>query len=72
MLRLALPRWQAAAAAPASLIPAAAPRYARHSPERTRLYALVQAHYPAFIARLGAQDRSLPRYVHEEFEEFLR
>ena len=64
--------WKLAAAAPASTIPAAAPRYARRAPERTRLYALVQAHYPEFIARFGAQDRSLRKYVHEEFEEFLR
>ena len=71
MLRLALPRWRAVAAAPASTIPAA-PRYARRAPERTRLYALVQAHYPEFIARLGAQERSLPKYVHEEFEAFGR
>jgi len=35
-------------------------------------YALVQAHYPDFIARLAAQDRSLPTYVREEFEAFLR
>ena len=72
MLRLALPRWQAVAAAPASTIPAAAPRYVRHAPKRTRLYALVQVHCPEFIARFGAQDRSAPKYVHEEFEEFLR
>ena len=26
----------------------------------------------AFIARLAAQDRSLPAYVREEFEAFLR
>jgi len=32
----------------------------------------VQAHYPDFIARLAAQDRSLPEYVREEFEAFLR
>jgi len=51
---------------------AAAPTYARHAPERTLLYALVQAHYPDFIARLTAQDRSLPEYVREEFEAFLR
>jgi len=51
---------------------AAAPTYARHAPERTLLYALVQAHYPDFIARLAAQDRSLPEYVREEFEAFLR
>jgi len=51
---------------------AAAPTYARHAPERTLRYALVQAHYPDFIARLAAQDRSLPEYVREEFEAFLR
>jgi len=49
-----------------------APAYARHAPERTLLCARVQAHYPDFIARLAAQDRSLPEYVREEFEAFLR
>ena len=52
--------------------PTAAPTYARHAPERTLLYALVQAHYPDLIARLATQDRSLPEYVREEFEAFLR
>ena len=51
---------------------AAAPTYARHVSERTLLFALVQAHYPDFIARLEAEDRSLPEYVREEFEAFLR
>jgi len=51
---------------------AAAPTYARHAPERTLLYALVQAHYPDLIARLEAEDRSLPETVREEFEAFLR
>ena len=51
---------------------AAAPTHARHVPERTLLYALVQAHYPDFIARLQAEERSLPEYVRKEFEEFLR
>ena len=69
MLRLALPRWQTVAAAPASTIPAAAPRAARHAPERTRLHSLVQAHYPEFIARFGAQDRSLPKYAPGDFGE---
>ncbi|MCA3325291.1 MAG: transposase [Roseomonas sp.] len=36
------------------------------------LYALVQAHYTDFLARLEAEDRSLPAYVREEFEEYLR
>ena len=27
---------------------------------------------PHLIVRLGAEDRSLPRYVHEQFEQHLR
>ena len=65
-------RATARAAGAAATARAAAPRYARHVPERTLLYALVQAHYPDFIARLEAEDRSLPAYVREEFEAFLR
>lgn len=45
--------------------------YARHVAQRTLLYALVQAHYPDFLARLEAEERSLPAYVREEFEAFL-
>jgi len=60
------------AASAAATAQAAAPTYARHAPERTLLYALVQAHYPDLIARLAVQDRSLPEYVCEEFEAFLR
>jgi len=59
-----------ASAAPTAL--PAALTYAWHAPERTLLYALVQAHYPDLIARLEAQDRSLPECVPEEFEAFLR
>jgi len=50
----------------------APPHYTRHAPERTLLHTLVQAHYPDFLARLQAEDRSLPAYVREEFEEYLR
>ncbi|MFN9656738.1 MAG: transposase [Dolichospermum sp.] len=46
--------------------------YARHDPQRTLLYALVQAHYPDFLAQLAAQDRPLPTYVREAFEAYLR
>lgn len=60
------------AAGAAATAQAAAQSYARHVPERTLLYALVQAHYPDFLARLEAEDRSLPKQVHEEFEEYLR
>ena len=65
MQHLALPRWQAVAAAPAAIITAATLRYARHAPERTLLYALVQAHYPDFLERLAQEDRALPEYVRE-------
>jgi len=58
-------------ASAAATAQAAAPTYARHVPECTLLYALVQAqaHYPDFIARLAAQDRSLPEYVREVCEQ---
>jgi len=59
------------ASAASTALPAA-PTYARHAPERTLLYARVQAHYPDLIACLEAQDRSLPGYVREDFEAFLR
>ena len=65
-------RATALAAGAAATAQAAAPRYARHVPGRTLLYALVQAHYPDFLARLEAEDRALPAYVREEFEAFLR
>ena len=62
MLRLAAPEGREpprVARAAATTLPTA-PTYARHVPERTLLYALVQAHYPDFTARLDAEDRSLP------------
>ena len=71
MPRLAASRRQAAVCAPRLVVHAAA-RYARHAPERTLLYALVEAHYPDFLARLEAEDRCLPAYVREEFDAYLR
>jgi len=46
----------------------AASLYERHRPERTLLYRLVEAHYPAFKAQLAAQGSPLPGYVEHEFE----
>ncbi|UMX63465.1 transposase zinc-binding domain-containing protein [Klebsiella pneumoniae] len=71
MPRLATSRRQAAGCAP---LPSAhtGSRYARHAPERTLLYALVEAHYPDFIARIEAEGRSLPGYVREAFDAYLR
>jgi ribosomal protein S27E len=49
-----------------------APVYARHTPERTLLYALVQAHYPDFLERQAAHDHPVPDYVRAEFDAYLR
>jgi hypothetical protein len=49
-----------------------APPYVRHHPERTLLYQLFEAHYPAFRAHLAAQGTALPGYVEREFEDYLK
>ena len=46
--------------------------YARHRPEQTLLYQLIEAHYPAFIEHLAARERTLPRHVQREFEDYLK
>ena len=46
-------------------------QHVRHRPERTLLYRLVEEHYPAFVTRLAAEGRTLPRHVAREFEDFL-
>ena len=72
MLCLTAPEGRATtrAAGAAATALAAAPTYARHVPERTLLYALVQAQ--CLGRHLAAEDRSLPEYVREEFDEYLR
>ena len=46
-------------------------RYARHRPEQTLLYQIIQTHTPAFLAALAARERTLPEYVQREFEDTL-
>jgi hypothetical protein len=48
------------------------PGSARHRPEETLLYQLVERHYPDFVAMREAADRPLPKYVQEEFEASLK
>ena len=50
----------------------APPGYARHKPEETLLYHLVEQHYPTFLAAREAAGRPLPRYVQDEFEAYLK
>jgi len=46
--------------------------YERHRPETTRLYPLVEAHYPVFVAQLATRGTPLPEYVQREFTDYLR
>jgi len=46
--------------------------YQRRQPEQTRLYYIVEHHYPKFIAHLVEQGRSLPAYIEQEFEDYLK
>jgi len=46
--------------------------YERHQPECTLLYKLIEQYYPDFMAHLAEQDRTLPKYVQNEFEEYLK
>ena len=47
-------------------------RYARHRPERTLLYQLVEEYYPAFLSQLAAEGTEFPGYVEREFEDYLK
>ena len=51
---------------------ARAGEYARHRPEQTLLYQLIEAHYPAFVAHLAARERTLPVHVQRAFEAYLK
>lgn len=57
------------ARAPAFVDPAG---YARHRPETTLLYQLVEQHYPAFRELRAAAGRALPDYVEAEFDAYLK
>ena len=53
--------------------PTAAPSaYVRHRPENTALYNLVEEYAEAFFARMGEEGASLPAFVLDEFERYLR
>jgi hypothetical protein len=46
--------------------------YVRHRPERTLLYQLIEKYYPVFEAQYAVEDRVLPDYVWQEFEDYLK
>ncbi|MEX0964708.1 MAG: transposase, partial [Pseudohongiellaceae bacterium] len=47
-------------------------RYQRHQPEKTLLYQIVERYYPALLAQLETEGRSLPDYVRQEFTAYLK
>ncbi|OGI41036.1 MAG: hypothetical protein A2140_03400 [Candidatus Muproteobacteria bacterium RBG_16_62_13] len=44
--------------------------YARHRPEQTLLYQLVEQHFPAFVSQLSTEGITLPSSVQREFHIF--
>ena len=48
------------------------PSYERHQTEHTLLYQLVEQHYPIFKASLQDQGQSLPHYIQQQFDDFLK
>ena len=45
--------------------------YARHQPEKTLLYQVIDTYYPEFLSHLSESDKTLPVYVQKEFEAYL-
>jgi hypothetical protein len=41
-------------------------QYARHRPEETLLYRVIDDHYPDFLAQIEMEGRTLPRFVRRE------
>jgi ribosomal protein S27E len=48
-------------------------QYARHRPEETLLYQVIDRYYPDFLAQIETEGCcTLPRFVRREFEEYLK
>ena len=60
------------ASSTALALPGDAPTYERHRPEQTPLHALVEEHFPRLLQRLESEGASLPHFVKEEFEAYLK
>ena len=46
--------------------------YERRNPERTLLYQTIAAHWETFKAEREMEGRTVPKYIAEEFENYLR
>jgi elongation factor P--beta-lysine ligase len=43
-----------------------------HRPEASLLYQIIEQHWPQFQAALARQSKHLPKFVMQEFEEYLQ
>lgn len=51
---------------------AAEPAYARHCPEQSVLYGVVQRELETFLAHAGSRGQPVPRFVEHELRAYLR
>ena len=49
-----------------------APGYYRHQPEQTELYSVIAKHYPRFVDEIERSGGYLPKFVRQEFEDYLK
>jgi len=49
-----------------------APGYYRHQPEQTELYSIIAKHYPRFVDEIERSGGYLPKFVRQEFEDYLK
>jgi len=52
--------------------PTATPGYYRHQPEQTELYSVIARYYPRFVNEIGRSGGHLPKFVRQEFEDYLK
>lgn len=49
-----------------------APGYYRHQPEQTELYSVIAKHYPRFVDEIERSGGYLPKFIRQEFEDYLK
>jgi hypothetical protein len=52
--------------------PSTTPGYYRHQPEQTELYSVIARHYPRFVNEIERSGGHLPKFVRQEFEDYLK
>ena len=57
---------------PQGVLARASMEYARHRPEQTLLYQVIEEYYLSFLSHLSESEKTLPQYVHHHAERQLR